>query len=158
MFNTGDLLLRLRPIIKFKNNEEFQEVAHYIQHMLFLDDWFIKFELVDAPIDTSKELGIDTEAMGLCTYDYGNHEAVIKVQNCANAEDDILVSSNIALLDLIHEELHLKEEYISLSDCYKDIDDKDTDIDKVHKHMYLEKMAKSIFMALTGVTKDFFMK
>lgn len=150
--------MRLRPIIKFKNNEEFQKIAHYLQHILFLDDWFIKFELVDSPIDTSEELGIDTEAMGLCTYDYGNHEAVIKVQNCANAEDEILVSSNIALLDLIHEKLHLKEEYISLSDCYKDIDDKDTDIDKVHKHMYLEKMAKSIFMALTGVDKDFFMK
>lgn len=146
--------MRLEPIIKFKSDEEFQQIARYLQKVLFLEDWFIKFELVDSHIEVKD----GREAMGTCTYDYGNHEAVIKVQNCPNDEDEELVSYNIALLNLIHEELHLKEEYTSLSDCYEDMDDGDSDVDKVHKHMYLEQMAKSIFMMLTGVDKDFFMK
>lgn len=154
--------MRLKATTKFKNNEEFQEVAKYLQHLLFLDDWFINFQLVADTIHYEKDDDTTRDAVGLTTYDYGNREATIYVQNGDNPdnndESDDNVLKNIALLNLIHELLHLKEEYIVLSDCYPNLVDNLSDTDKVHKHMHLEQMAKSIFMAITGANKDFFYK
>ena len=153
--------MRLKPTTKFKDNNEFQTVAKYLQHLLFLDDWFINFQLVADTIHYEREEDNEHDAVGLTTYDYGNREATIYVQNGDNdskkdADDNVL--KNIALLNLIHELLHLKEEYIVLSDCYPNMVDNLSDTDKVHKHMHLEQMAKSIFMAITGADKDFFYK
>ena len=145
--------MKIRPIVQFKSNEEFQEIAKYLQHILFLDDWFVRYELSDTPIKID-----DSDAMGTCSYDYSNREAVIRVQNCENDKSNILVTRNTALLDLIHEILHLKEEYISLSDSFPHIKDGESDSDKIHKHMQLEQMAKTLFMSLTGVDKSFFEK
>lgn len=154
--------MRLKPTTKFKDNNEFQTVAKYLQHLLFLDDWFINFQLVVDTIHYERDEDNTTrDAVGLTTYDYGNREATICVQNGDNdsekdADDNVL--KNIALLNLIHELLHLKEEYIVLSDCYPNLVDNLSDTDKVHKHMHLEQMAKSIFMAITGADKNFFYK
>lgn len=155
--------MRLKPTTKFKDNNEFQTVAKYLQHLLFLDDWFIKFQLVTDTIHYEREEGNEHDAVGLTTYDYGNREATIYVQNGDNSseksdENDDIVLKNIALLNLIHELLHLKEEYIVLSDCYPNMVDNLSDTDKVHKHMHLEQMAKSIFMAITGADRSFFYK
>lgn len=153
--------MRIKASTKFKSNEEFQEIAKYLQHMLFLDDWFIKFQLVTDTIHYEREEGNEHDAVGLTTYDYGNREATIYVQNGDNdseRDEDDNVLKNMALLNLIHELLHLKEEYIVLSDCYPNMVDNLSDTDKVHKHMHLEQMAKSIFMAITGADKDFFYK
>lgn len=153
--------MRIKASTKFKSNEEFQEIAKYLQHMLFLDDWFIKFQLVADTIHYEREEGNEHDAVGLTTYDYGNREATIYVQNGdtdSEKDEDDNVLKNIALLNLIHELLHLKEEYIVLSDCYPNMVDNLSDTDKVHKHMHLEQMAKSIFMAITGADKDFFYK
>ena len=153
--------MRIKASTKFKSNEEFQEIAKYLQHMLFLDDWFIKFQLAADAIHYEREEGNEHDAVGLTTYDYGNREATIYVQNGDNdseKDEDDNVLKNIALLNLIHELLHLKEEYIVLSDCYPNMVDNLSDTDKVHKHMHLEQMAKSIFMAITGADKDFFYK
>ena len=153
--------MRIKASTKFKSNEEFQEIAKYLQHMLFLDDWFIKFQLAADAIHYEREEGNEHDAVGLTTYDYGNREATIYVQNGDNdseKDEDDNVLKNIALLNLIHELLHLKEEYIVLSDCYPNMIDNLSDTDKVHKHMHLEQMAKSIFMAITGADKDFFYK
>lgn len=154
--------MRLKPTTKFKDNNEFQTVAKYLQHLLFLDDWFINFQLVVDTIHYERDEDNTTrDAVGLTTYDYGNREATICVQNGDNdsekdADDNVL--KNIALLNLIHELLHLKEEYIVFSDCYPNLVDNLSDTDKVHKHMHLEQMAKSIFMAITGADKNFFYK
>lgn len=153
--------MRIKASTKFKSNEEFQEIAKYLQHMLFLDDWFIKFQLVADTIHYEREEGNEHDAVGLTTYDYGNREATIYVQNGdtdSEKDEDDNVLKNIALLNLIHELLHLKEEYIVLSDCYPNMVDNLSDTDKVHKHMHLEQMAKSIFIAITGADKDFFYK
>ena len=153
--------MRIKASTKFKSNEEFQEIAKYLQHMLFLDDWFIKFQLAADAIHYEREEGNEHDAVGLTTYDYGNREATIYVQNGDNdseKDEDDNILKNIALLNLIHELLHLKEEYIVLSDCYPNMIDNLSDTDKVHKHMHLEQMAKSIFMAITGADKDFFYK
>lgn len=153
--------MRIKASTKFKSNEEFQEIAKYLQHMLFLDDWFIKFQLVADTIHYEREEGNEHDAVGLTTYDYGNREATIYVQNGdtdSEKDEDDNVLKNIALLNLIHELLHLKEEYIVLSDCYPNMVDNLSDTDKVHKHMHLEQMAKSIFMAITGADRSFFYK
>lgn len=153
--------MRIKASTKFKSNEEFQEIAKYLQHMLFLDDWFIKFQLVADTIHYEREEGNEHDAVGLTTYDYGNREATICVQNGDNnseKDNDDNVLKNIALLNLIHELLHLKEEYIVLSDCYTNMVDNLSDTDKVHKHMHLEQMSKSIFMAITGADRSFFYK
>ena len=153
--------MRIKASTKFKSNEEFQEIAKYLQHMLFLDDWFIKFQLVADTIHYGREEGNEHDAVGLTTYDYGNREATIYVQNGdtdSEKDEDDNVLKNIALLNLIHELLHLKEEYIVLSDCYPNMVDNLSDTDKVHKHMHLEQMAKSIFMAITGADRSFFYK
>lgn len=153
--------MRIKASTKFKSNQEFQEIAKYLQHMLFLDDWFIKFQLVADTIHYEREEGNEHDAVGLTTYDYGNREATIYVQNGdtdSEKDEDDNVLKNIALLNLIHELLHLKEEYIVLSDCYPNMVDNLSDTDKVHKHMHLEQMAKSIFMAITGADRSFFYK
>lgn len=153
--------MRIKASTKFKSNEEFQEIAKYLQHMLFLDDWFIKFQLVADTIYYEREEGNEHDAVGLTKYDYGNREATIYVQNGDNdseKDEDDNVLKNIALLNLIHELLHLKEEYIVLSDCYPNMVDNLSDTDKVHKHMHLEQMAKSIFMAITDADRSFFYK
>ena len=64
--------MRIKASTKFKSNEEFQEIAKYLQHMLFLDDWFIKFQLVADTIHYEREEGNEHDAVGLTTYDYGN--------------------------------------------------------------------------------------
>ena len=112
----------MKPIREFKSDEEFQKIAKDLQHKLFLDDWFIIFGLTNEPIRTSEGY-----SSGLTTFDYGNREATILILNKDNwdysaeiAEYKPAVIRNCALLNLLHELLHLKREYIVPSDILGD--------------------------------------
>lgn len=151
----------MKPIREFKSEEEFQIIARELQHKLFLDDWSIVFIKTDKPI----KLTNGNYASGLCNYDYCNRAATIRILNkdsWADSEETIddtpLVTSNCALLNLIHELLHLRKEYIIPSDVLDDDSDTLSAFERFEVHVNLEKMAKSIFMLITGVDTDFFLK
>lgn len=150
----------MKPIREFKSDEEFQKIAKDLQHKLFLDDWFIIFGLTDEPIKIS-----DGYASGLTHYDYNNREATILVLNKDNwdyspevAEHKPAVTRNCALLNLLHELLHLKREYIVPSDILGNDADELSEMEREEVHVNLEKMAKTLFMALTGTNTDYFLK
>ena len=150
----------MKPIREFKSDEEFQKIAKDLQHKLFLDDWFIIFGLTDEPIRISGGY-----SSGLTTFDYGNREATILILNKDNwdyseevAEYKPTVIRNCALLNLLHELLHLKREYIVPSDILEDGADELSEMEKKDVHTNLEKMAKTLFMMLTGTNTDYFLK
>ena len=97
--------------------------------------------------------------------DYGNREATILILNKDNwdyseevAEYKPTVIRNCALLNLLHELLHLKREYIVPSDILGDGADELSEMEKKDVHTNLEKMAKTLFMMLTGTNTDYFLK
>ena len=69
--------MKNKPIEYFQNDKEFQKCAKEWQHKLFLDDWFIKFELVDGELYLDNEE--ETEVYGYCTRNFENHEALIRI-------------------------------------------------------------------------------
>lgn len=151
----------MKPIREFKSEEEFQTTAKKLQHKLFLDEWSIVFVKTDKPIKLSN----GNFASGLCSYDYCNRAANITILNknswsdCEEAKDDTpITTTNCALLNLIHELLHLRREYIVPSDVLGDEADTLSEFERLEVHVNLEKMAKSIFMLITGVDTDFFLK
>ena len=149
----------MKPIREFKSDKEFQEIARELQHKLFLDDWSIPSRLTDRPIQIS-----EVYSSGFTTSDYGTTEATILILNKDNwdyspevAEYKPAVIRNCALLNLLHELLHLKREYIVPSDVLGEDADDIPEMEKKEIHTNLEKMAKTLFMALTGTNTDYFL-
>ena len=138
-----------KPIETFKSDEQFQSCCRDWQHKLFLDDWFIKFELTEDEISYEEELLLD----GICEFNFNNKEAKIKVFNGKYKDVDNVVKQ-ICELTIIHELLHIKLEYI------RDIDilgsENDT-LGKYIKHQATESMAKSLLMAKYNLDYDYFM-
>lgn len=136
-----------QPIITFKSNEQFQEIAKEWQSKLFLGDWLMKFKLIDNNVLGETKSG--GEELGLCYYDSLNKNAVITV---ANGE------GTIAEFTLVHELLHCLLEYAN-TDRLGD----DEELDSVEMfyaqsiHARLNQMAKSLLMTkYPNITKDFF--
>lgn len=136
-----------QPIINFKSNEQFQEVAKEWQNRLFLGDWLMDFRLIDDKIIGKTSNG--AEELGLCYYDSLNKHAVISV---ANGE------GTIAEFTLVHELLHCQLEY-SNTDVIGD-EEKLDEVEMFYAqslHTRLNQMAKSLIMAkYLNIDKDFF--
>lgn len=140
-----------KPINVFKSDEEFQKCAKDWQHKLFLDNWFIEFEL------TTDKLYQETNLLwGYNSYYFENCSAAITVFNGEKLElDDGFgdsFSKNIAELTLVHELLHIKFEYVNDPDVIGDIS-------QVHQsllHQATEAMAKSLIMTKYNLEYDYF--
>jgi len=137
-----------KPIMYFKSDEEFQECCRWWQHKLFLDDWFIKFHLQDGIIEDSS-MGDSLD--GYVEYNWSNKEADIVIGNVKNHVDGAC-TINVAELTIVHELLHIKDEYLT------DMEDKDArTFHKYIAHRALEEMAKSLIMVKYGVDRDYFL-
>jgi len=140
-----------KPINVFKSDEEFQKCAKDWQHKLFLDNWFIEFEL------TTDKLYQETNLLwGYNSYSFENCSAAITVFNGEKLElDDGFgdsFSKNIAELTLVHELLHIKFEYVNDPDVIGDI----APIHQSLLHQATEAMAKSLIMTKYNLDYDYF--
>lgn len=138
-----------KPIEIFKEDEQFQKCCKEWQHRLFLDDWFIKFTMVDDIISFG-----DGEADGVCEYNFNNKEAVIKIYNGKDIEEHSICKT-CAEQVIIHELLHLKQEYITERETFE--------IDNNNFHEYIahqstEMMAKTLLMVKYNLDYDYFLK
>lgn len=137
-----------KPIETFKSNEQFQKCCKEWQHKLFLDDWFIKFEL------TEEELHMEEDTLdGMCEFNFNNKEAKIVIFNGKYVSDDTIMRQ-IGELTVIHELLHIKAEYLS------DMDIVGKENETFHKYIYhqsIETMAKSLLMVKYNLDYDYFM-
>jgi hypothetical protein len=132
------------PIMEFKNQEELDACLNEWQTRLFLNDWYIKADLLKR-----SELNLGNEVAGENHFDVTLHCSMIHL---AILDDDILsriqkVSHEVTL---IHELLHLKYNWVSAVDTlegrYYD----------TLEHSLLEQMAKSLFMAKYNLTFEWF--
>lgn len=137
-----------KPIEYFKSEEQFKKCCKDWQHKLFLDDWFIKFEL------TEEEMQLDDNILdGMCEFNFNNKEAKIKIFNGKYESDDVIMKQ-VGELTLIHELLHIKLEYLS------DVDIIGKESETFHKYIFhqsIETMAKSLLMAKYNLDYDYFM-
>lgn len=142
--------MKIKPIEYFNTDKEFQKCAKEWQHKLFLDDWFIKFELVEQELylDEKKELSV----FGYCDKNWENHEAIIRISHLKNTKG--IVTKSIEELTLIHELLHCKLFPLE-SDTEK------SSYEAVHldlqNHVHIEQLAKSLLMTKYNLDYDYFM-
>jgi len=138
-----------KPIEIFKNDKQFQECCRWWQHKLFLDNWFITFIMTD---ESLKELAPNGERIlsGVCEYEFNNKEAKITI--CNNQEyDEENIIRNISELTIVHELLHLKNEYIT------DLENEDDkNFHKYIAHQGLEEMAKTLIMTKYNLDYNYF--
>ena len=136
------------PITSFSSEEEFQKCCRYYQHLLFLDDWFIKYKMVDS-IETEYDGTVD----GQCSFDYNNKSATIEIVNKSTFYDETNTKLNVECV-IIHELLHLKVEYWNNSNIF----DKSCSLESTLNHQYMEQMAKSILMARYNLDYNYFLE
>ena len=139
-----------KPIEYFKNEKEFQKCAKEWQHKLFLDDWFIKFELVNKELyldDTSKE----TTLFGYCNRVWENHEAVIKISHIKDMKGTVV--RGIEELTLVHELLHCLLFPIDVNPNEADYQTLYMDLDN---HRKIDQLAKSLLMVKYNIDFDYF--
>lgn len=133
------------PILKFPNNETLQAYLKYWQHVLHLDDWYIKAALVDELRD---EDGEDLAGQNICTAE--NKEAFIKI-SCNEPKGTYM--RHCEELALLHELLHcfilrFKSTNETMEAALYDLTE----------HQKIETLAKAFIMARYGVNKEWFFK
>lgn len=138
------------PIEIFKNEEQFQKCCREWQHKLFLDNWFIRFIAVGELIAFEDGKLAD----GVCEYNFDNKEALIKIYNGIDT-DEHNICKHCAEQVIIHELLHLKQEYISEKDTFET---KDKNFHEYIVHQSTDVMAKSLLMVKYNLDYDYFYK
>lgn len=143
-----------KPIKVFKSQEQLNEYAKYYQHLLFLDHWFIKFELVDRLMSINNS---DKLACGYCGCEFLTKEGVIRIYN-GNLEFDNDFPY-IAELTLIHELLHLK--FMILFPAKEEIEsdlpmNNLSPIEQNIIHSNIEEISKIILMTKYNLDYDYF--
>ena len=133
----------IKPIKQFNNIRELKDCAKWWQKRLFLENWFIKYELVDKQL--AKESGELVD--GYCQFSAENKEAKIVIST-ALTEDSVITFS--AELTLIHELLHLKREY--LPNSYTE--EESESFRDFLLHQSQEEMAKTLLLTKYGLEKD----
>lgn len=137
-----------KPIMHFKNNEQFMEYAKWWQHRLNLDSWFIRFELCDEAeyVESEDEEGVVTY-LGMTQFNFINKQATVKVTN------DVACGE----LSLVHELCHLLTPFIELSD----MSEKSYQENAFKNHVYhqsLEELAKDLILVkYPAIDREFFM-
>jgi hypothetical protein len=134
---------REEPIRFFKDDSQFQECVAYWKHLLYLDDWAIRAELV-------YEL-IDGDVAGRNTYLTENKVCRIQIVNKYDTENEIL--KFCAEKTLVHELLHCHYNWIeNSSPNYEAVYFLELD------HQRMEFMARSLVCAKYGLDTSWFME
>lgn len=138
------------PIETFKSKEQFQETCKYWKDKLFLNDWFIKFSLVEASIKDDSEQFEGKELLGECSFNFINKTAQIQIDN----------KHCIAELTLVHELLHLIPAFISEDSLIPENIQEDFNVYReAIVHQSMEQMAKSLILVrYPKIDKDFFFR
>lgn len=136
----------IEPIKQFKNTRELKDCAKWWQKRLFLENWFIKYELVDKKL--AKEDGSPID--GYCQFSVENKEANIVISNMPTVDGVVKFSAE---LTLIHELLHLKREY--LPNSYTEGESES--FEDLLLHQSQEEMAKTLLLTRYGLEKDWFL-
>lgn len=133
------------PIKKFASKKQFLDYAKWWQNKLLLNNWIIKFELIEKNIDKD---GVPVD--GYCQFSVENCEAKIVISNVKTADG---VATFSAELTIIHELLHLKREY--LQEGYA-AGGEET-LSDVYIHQCQELMAKSLLMTKYNIDYKWFL-
>lgn len=137
----------IEPIKQFKSIRELKDCAKWWQKRLFLENWFIKYELVDKQL--AKESGEPID--GYCQFSVENKEAKIVISNTTTEEGVVEFSAE---LTLIHELLHLKIEYLP-----KSYNEGGTEsFEDLLLHQSQEEMAKTLLLTKYNLEKDWFLR
>lgn len=137
----------IEPIKQFKNIRELKECAKWWQKRLFLENWFIAYELVNKQLAKEDGSLID----GYCQFSAENKEAKIVISNMPTEECVIEFSAE---LTLVHELLHLKREYLPKS--YNEGESES--FEDLLLHQSQEEMAKALLLTKYGLEKDWFLR
>ena len=128
------------PIMKFENQEQAEKYLREWQHLLFLDDWVIKINLVDCIDD-------EENCAGRVDYNREYLYANIRIKKELN-ENTIDTQCHEKIL--IHELMHL---VIPQTDNYEDIQNLYWN---ENQHQIMERIARSLIMAKYNLSFDFF--
>lgn len=137
----------IEPIKQFKSIRELKDCAKWWQKRLFLENWFIKYELVDKRL--AKESGEPID--GYCQFSVENKEAKIVISNMPTEEGIVEFSAE---LTLVHELLHIKREYLPRSYSEEDVES----FEDILLHQSQEEMAKTLLLTKYGIEKDWFLR
>ena len=138
--------IRNEPVIHFADDGTLQAYLKYWQHVLHLDDWYIKAVLVDELRDESGE-----DLAGQNNYCVDNKEASIKI---SKADPKGTYMKHCEELALVHELLHcliLTWENVSNGTI-------ECALFSLTEHQKIETLAKAFIMAKYGVDKEWFFK
>lgn len=133
------------PIVKFTSKEQLQECLDWWKHKLFLDDWVIHWNYSDFDKEP-----LNSKYMGNCELDALNKGALITLADYDTLPKDCIMT----LCDekvLVHELLHLKQEYIIAVDGKYE-----SDFLYSSYHTNLEQMAKSLIMVKYDLPFEWF--
>ena len=145
--------MKNKPIEYFQTDKEFQKCAKEWQHKLFLDDWFIKFELVDQEIYAETDnSSSEAKLFGYCQKIWENHEALIRISHIKNL--DGAVTRGIEELTLIHELLHCKLFPLEVDEEHGTYEGLSL---ALQNHVNIEQLAKSLLMAKYNLDYNYFM-
>ena len=126
------------PIIAFKDEEQLKEYGKMWQDILYLNDWIIKYILVD---------NIDNDSLGNNKNVFIHKTALIKIlKNISNDEFITPCAEKV----LIHELLHCKFEVENERPQIEDLLYEET------QHQDLEFMARSLLRAKYNLSKEWF--
>lgn len=133
------------PVLHFRDNEMLETYLKYWQHMLHLDDWYIKAVLVDELRD---EDGNELNGQNIAYVT--NKEAFIKV-SAVDYKDGYM--KHCEELALVHELLHCV--IILLQKVDETVE---SAVFTRDEHQKIETLAKAFIMAKYGVDKKWFFK
>lgn len=132
------------PILEFENIAAAYKCLAEWQKRLFLDDWIIKLELEEHPIECDGE-----QCSAMHSTKYSIKTSVISIFRKAHAENRI--TKHAAEHILVHELLHLKYPmYNFATETPQDIEYREM------THALIEQMAKSLMMAKYNITYEWF--
>lgn len=126
----------MKPIMIFKDNKELTERGKYWQEVLGLQDWLIKFMLVDKDKFTEE----NDERAGENTTQYVLKTAVIRLLK--NPPVDEFYFNQPQEQVLIHELLHSK--FVSVNNAHRSIE---SILYENYEHTLIEDLSKSLFWA-----------
>jgi len=141
--------MKNKPIEYFQNDKEFQKCAKEWQHKLFLDDWFIKFELIEQEIYADDK---ESKLYGYCQRIWENHEAVIRISHVKGTNG--IVTKGIEELTLIHELLHCKLFPLEVDEEHASYEASSLEL---QNHIHIEQLSKSLLMAKYNLDYNYFM-
>lgn len=130
------------PIVRFANIEEAKQYLRYWQHILYLDEWVIKLEIVpETDIPNCQGVNNTTPDLKAC---------VIKIADIPQEKSDKHIVRYCQEATLVHELLHCFDVVTPVDEgTYEQM------VFTALKHQQLEMLARSLIEAKYNLNKEF---